>query len=560
MKIYIFQKLSLKWLLIGLLSFMVQSIQAYDFKADGIFYNILSSEQHTVEVTYNTYGDYQGDLIIPDFVEYQGEEYQVVSIGMEAFTICMELHSVSIPSTVTSIGDSAFLSCSSLTEVNLPNSITYLGRQAFWGCIGLKSIVIPDSITEILEWTFNSCLSLENVELSNSLISIGEYAFYACYSLTSIDIPASVIKIADWAFNSCISMTSINVDSKNSNYRSYDGILYDKSLETLVVCPGGKEKANLAESLISISDYAFFECGNLIAIEIPSLVNHIGNQAFGYCYEMEEIKVATDNETYESYDGVLYEKGCKTLKTCPAGKLEININENTETIEAYSFGGCQYLVSIVLPQKLYYIQNNAFMSCASLTYITFNDKLESIGEFAFYNCNNLHDAILGNSLKSIKDFAFYGCYSMQEVSLGNELSEIGDGAFSFCSSIDNIKCHAPHPPVISEYTFDEITYNTATLSVPADSEILYSTTNPWSLFKNIEGGLESKVNMEVNDRVVLTVKDGNIKIDGKAESMPVFITTLSGEVVYYGYDNIISGLSKGVYILKFGNQIKKILL
>ena len=86
---------------------------AYDFKSDGIYYKILSEEEHTCEVTYGSvnYNDYSGDIVIPSVVQYGGNEYAVVGIGEDAFAYCRDLATVSIPSSVTTIGAYAFLYC-----------------------------------------------------------------------------------------------------------------------------------------------------------------------------------------------------------------------------------------------------------------------------------------------------------------------------------------------------------------------------------------------------------------------------------------------------------------
>jgi hypothetical protein len=83
-------------------------IFAHDIVVDGIYYNITSSTEMTVEVTYKgtrseTYNEYSGDVKIPTEIIYEGEIYRVTSISREAFRKCADLSSVIIPNSVTTI-------------------------------------------------------------------------------------------------------------------------------------------------------------------------------------------------------------------------------------------------------------------------------------------------------------------------------------------------------------------------------------------------------------------------------------------------------------------------
>ena len=165
----------LKCLLTALLLLCTTIAFAHDFEVGGIYYNILSEEGKTVEVTYKGTSDseysneYTGSVTIPSAVTYNGTTYSVTSIGNSAFYFCSGLTNIEIPNSVTSIGDVAFSYCSELTNIEIPNSVTWIGDDAFSDCYGLTSIEIPNSVT-----------------------SIGNYAFYYCSGLTSITslIPA----------------------------------------------------------------------------------------------------------------------------------------------------------------------------------------------------------------------------------------------------------------------------------------------------------------------------------------------------------------------------------
>ena len=84
--------------------FFTISASAYDVEVDGIYY-ILAKKVAVV-----TSGDkkYEGEIIIPESITVNEENYTVTGIQEKAFYTCYGLTSVTIPNSVTSIGGGAF--------------------------------------------------------------------------------------------------------------------------------------------------------------------------------------------------------------------------------------------------------------------------------------------------------------------------------------------------------------------------------------------------------------------------------------------------------------------
>lgn len=83
-------------------------------------------------VKYNTYTDgtvyvsgytanVPSNLVIPSVITYNGNDYSVTEISIQAFYDCIGLTSVTIPGSVTSVGDYAFYGCSALAEIKSLN-------------------------------------------------------------------------------------------------------------------------------------------------------------------------------------------------------------------------------------------------------------------------------------------------------------------------------------------------------------------------------------------------------------------------------------------------------
>lgn len=52
-----------------------------------------------------------GDIVIPEFVEYDGNKYFVTALSDESFKFCHDLRSVVLSNGITSLGDKSFASC-----------------------------------------------------------------------------------------------------------------------------------------------------------------------------------------------------------------------------------------------------------------------------------------------------------------------------------------------------------------------------------------------------------------------------------------------------------------
>jgi hypothetical protein len=281
-----------------------------DFEVDGIYYNITSFTDKTVEVIRK---DYSGNIVIPNIVSYLDIDYTVTSIGDNAFLNCYSLESLKLPSSVTSIGRSAFQDCMSMTDIDLSTSLTSIGDYAFAHCYSINGIKLPSSVTSIGRCAFYDCTSMTDIDLSTSLTSIGDYAFYHCSSLNRIEFPLSLTEIGYATFAYCHSLQEISVSDANENYTSVDGVLYDKKLSTLISYPGGKSSEfiipssvtsignaafygcifvsdiEIPSTVISIEYDAFFNCNSLTSIKIPSSVKEIYDYAFAYCYSLKAV-------------------------------------------------------------------------------------------------------------------------------------------------------------------------------------------------------------------------------------------------------------------------------
>ncbi len=444
----------------------------------------------------------------------------VTSIGSSAFSGCSSLTSITIFDGVTSIGDYAFYNCSSLTSITIPNSVTSIGSSAFNQCSSLTSVTIFDGVTSIGEKAFYGCTGLTSIKISNSVTSIGSGAFSNCYSLTSITIPSSVASIGSSAFYNCSSLKSITVDTANSNYCSVDGVLFDKSITTVICYPPAKKTDTLyiiPDSVISIADYAFYNCTNLTSITIPDSVTSIGNSAFS---------------------------GCSSLTS-------ITIPNSVTSIGSNAFRECTSLASIILPNAVASIGENMFFYCSKLKNITIPDSVTSIGRYAFYYCNSLTSINIPDSVTSIGESAFYYCNSLTSINIPDSVTSIGYEAFYYCSSLTDVYYSGTENKwnaIAIANNNDPLTLATIHYNSPGDvNTIVPCAVTGGNLYFNLTTGTivdcdesvtEVKIPNTILDVDVTSVDDGVFRNCSSLKSIniPDFMTIINGNT----FDNCIS--------------------
>ncbi len=414
-----------------------------------------------------------GNIVIPSTVMYEGEEYNVTSIGADAFYGCSSLTSITIPESVTEIGDYAFDGCSSLTSIDVAsnnNNYTSIGGVLFskdktilikypGGKKDVTSYTIPEGVTKIEITAFWGCSSLTSVTIPSSVTSIGADAFWGCSSLTSITIPEGVTAIANGAFYHCSSLTSITLPESVTSI-GFGAFAGCSSLTSITI----------PEGVTEIGERAFYYCSSLTSITLPSSVIEIeGYFAFDGCSSLTSIDVASNNNNYTSIGGVLFSKDKTILIQYPEGK------------DATSY---------TILEGVTEIGYGAFDGCSSLTSITIPESVTEIGDLAFYYCSSLTSITILEGVTSIGSYAFDGCSSLTSITIPEGVTTIGGSAFDGCRSLTSITCKNTTPPTLSEYKGEDFTFEyvdkSIPLYVPAESVEVYKKTKYWKDFYYIQ--------------------------------------------------------------------------
>jgi hypothetical protein len=313
-----------------------------------------------VQVINRAFYDYAPlqNVVIPD---------TVVSIEQEAFYLCPNLKTITIPASVTTIGYGVFMYSGIETIEFAENSqLKYIEDSAFYDCEQLESIVIPDGV----KYIGNSCFAFSNklttITIPESVTAIGISAFWICNSLDSVKI------------SSLESWLAIDFSNENSNPLHAAKHLYlgDTELTDIYI----------PESVTTISKHAFEGFVGLTSVTIHQNVSSIGVCAFNRCANLASINVSEYNSYYKSVDGHLYNADASIFIQYALANTSktYTVLESTQTIANGAFRNAQNLNSVIITGNLTTIEPYAFYD-SKIQSVVLPQTLSYIGKYAFDN-------------------------------------------------------------------------------------------------------------------------------------------------------------------------------
>ncbi|MGN0795063.1 MAG: leucine-rich repeat domain-containing protein, partial [Aristaeellaceae bacterium] len=204
----------------------------------------------------------EGHVVIPAELD----RHPVSAIGNNAFYYRTDIHSITLPDSVTSIGDNAFNTCYNLRSVVLPRDLQQIGASAFCNCSSLHTLIIPESCTEIGKRAFPYWAD-------DFFLAVIPGSYAEAYA-NEYDIPAETL-----------------LTSGGYGYR----ILADDTAEILLARSAEGDVVIPAEldghAVSAIGDAAFANCTALTGAMLPDGVKAIGAFAFGGCTALGEVYI-----------------------------------------------------------------------------------------------------------------------------------------------------------------------------------------------------------------------------------------------------------------------------
>lgn len=268
-----------------------------------------------------------------------------------------------LPEQVTSLDLKMFLHENTTTSITLSKNLEYFLNveglkymdSKYSGFYHLKEVLVPEenpyfkSVDGILYakdmsylWWYPQNSSKETYVIPGTVTGIAPMQLVNAANLTELELPAafsmgSSINESPWdrVVNEeiigtyCPKLASIKVDEANKELKTIDGVLYTKSLGTLLLYPSAKTDKTfiVPEEVQAVNNMTYNPYLEEITLSKNTYYLHgyesdedyayANHNPFLYFTALKSIKVDSENKYYQSIDGVLYDKGYEALTAFP---------------------------------------------------------------------------------------------------------------------------------------------------------------------------------------------------------------------------------------------------
>lgn len=415
--------------------------------------------ESAVELAYETDVLLLSDTFYADGISFTVDENMTLTVSGEgkikkvpSQLLGERFNKLVIESGITEVAENAFAGFDSIALVVASDTLKYVGKGAFDGTKHVETKTGPVYIGKVF-YTYKGEIDGQiPLTLLPGTVGVAENALFGRTEIDKVTLPQTVRVIGENAFYGCTSLAEIdfsdNIEYVGENAFS-DTAWEDAQTETVVIGKtlykyiGTDETYEIPDGIEYISGRAFSGNDTVSTLVIGDIVKYICSNAFYGCEKLENITFG--NAIERIGENAFF--GTKWLASKPGGVVYVNdiavlykgemqeyarveIQEGTRIVESGIFRDRRNLYSLVIPESVELIGDDALAGCLNVTVYA---KSESYAEkYALDNSIPVRedentDETVSSGVSGLVSWTLYE---------SGKLVFAGEGSISFPSEID----------------------------------------------------------------------------------------------------------------------------
>ena len=213
------------------------------------------------------------------------------------------------------------------------------------------------------------------------------------------------------AANAAVSINGLSYEFDNGNKTAT--LVYSGSYASLsgdIIIPDTITYNSVTYAVTAIHESCFKNCTNLTGVTIPKTITYIGSISF-YGTALNRVDI-NDLSAW-----------CRTKFGSDMG--------NPLCFAHHLYLDGEELTSLVVPDSISAISDQAFQGCTGLTSVTFPSSAISVGDWAFTDCSFITSVNIPSSNATIGDYAFQNCTNLTDLTVSSSTISFGYNVFNF---------------------------------------------------------------------------------------------------------------------------------
>lgn len=186
-----------------------------------------------------------------------------------------------------------------------------------------------------------------------------------------------------------------------------------------------------------LGEKAFYNCGNMETVTLPSYIRLLSTQTFYACKALRSVTIPVGiTSIYKS----------QAFESCGLASVSL---PKVSSLADSTFKQCSSLTLVSIPKGVTTMPQDIFNGCSNLKRIEFPSTVSSIATYVVASCYSLESITIPSAVTTIGSSAFSGDTRLSKITIPDKVTSIGTYGLSNCYGLGEIHFLGTTPPTVT---------------------------------------------------------------------------------------------------------------